>query len=245
MDGTPQRTGKKTFLNVTTQQTHYATNYANENNTGLAISSFAHGMPKRTPRDQRNVTYAYNDNPNLRTSPIKNTPRTYIDARSFTSKPEVTKVERQYMMEVDYVGDSLDGYMNKVYEFIKDYDIAVATKRLGRNRASFSERAWHWCNKLTQLNTQFCRIQVDQEDHVYWRKYIDIGNCIKTLLNKIQTMDLQQKSEVFSPQSASHKSYPQEKDGYGRQYHNKITESFKRVSTNSRVMDDGERYFLA
>jgi hypothetical protein len=88
-------------------------------------------------------------------------------------------------------------------------------------------------------------IQVDQKDNIYWRKYIDIGNCIKDLLNKMNNMDLQAKNEVFSPQTAIHKSYPHEKDSYGRTYHNKVTESFKRVSTNSSVMDDGEKYFLS
>ena len=88
-------------------------------------------------------------------------------------------------------------------------------------------------------------IQVDQKDNIYWRKYIDIGNCIKDLLNKMNNMDLQAKNEAFSPQTAIHKSYPHEKDSCGRTYHNKVTESFKRVSTNSRVMDDGERYFLS
>ena len=40
-------------------------------------------------------------------------------------------------------------------------------------------------------------IQVDQKDNIYWRKYIDIGNCIKDLLNKMNNMDLQAKNEVF------------------------------------------------
>ena len=127
---TPRRRGKKTFTNVPTQETHFATQYANQNNTQYKISSFAHGMPQRTPRDVQNIEYAFNNNPNLQTSPMKNTPRTYIDARSFTGKPEVQKIERQYMMELDYCGEKLDNCMNKVYEFIKDYDVAVATKQL-------------------------------------------------------------------------------------------------------------------
>ena len=58
---TPRRRGKKTFTNVPTQETHFATQYANQNNTQYKISSFAHGMPQRTPRDVQNIEYAYNN----------------------------------------------------------------------------------------------------------------------------------------------------------------------------------------
>ena len=82
---------------------------------------------------------------------------------------------------------------------------------------------------------------MDGKDPNNWRKYIDTTNAIRDVLNKISNMDLVDQNAVSNPNV----SYPLQSDENGMKYHNRVTEAFKRVSTNVGIMDDGERYFLA
>ena len=222
--------------------THYATQKSrSEDTTNFKTSAFAHGLPAKASRDQRNVNYAYSKEIQ-RNSPQKNTPRTYIDARAFKSQESPKLQTPLYELELNYICEQLQNSMGALYQLLNEYDAAVVAKRLGRNRANFSERAWYWTNELKSLMQQVDSIQnINQSDTYNWRKYIDTTNAIRDALNKINNMDLVDQNVTSKPNV----SYPLQSDEKGMKYHNRITEAFKRVSTNVGIMDDGERYFLA
>ena len=89
--------------------------------------------------------------------------------------------------------------MGKLYQF-NEYDAAVVAKRLGRNRANFSERAWYWTMNFESLMQQVDSIQnINQSDPINWRKYIDTTNAIRDVLNKISNMDLVDQNVSFKP----------------------------------------------
>ena len=214
---------------------------SSEDTTNFKTSAFTHGLPAKASRDQRDVNYAYSKEIQ-RNSPQKNTPRTYIDARAFKSKESPKLQTPLYELELNYICEQLTEVQGKLYQFLNEYDAAVAARRLGRNRANFSERAWYWTNELQSLMQQADSIQnLNQSDPNNWRKYIDTTNAIRDVLNKISNMDLVDQNAVSNPNV----SYPLQSDENGMKYHNRVTEAFKRVSTNVGIMDDGERYFLA
>ena len=80
---------RRSYQGHATQMTHYATQKTrSEDTTNFKTSAFAHGLPAKASRDQRNVNYAYSKEIQ-RNSPQKNT-------RKYAEKPNSVSSKRQW-----------------------------------------------------------------------------------------------------------------------------------------------------
>jgi len=154
-----------------------------------------------------------------------------VDARSFVASPGKPAIYADYQLSFQQFEQEVASLRHEITNLQKDYDLAVKSGSLGKNRSAFSSQACYWQGELQRLlqDHQESQAQVPSEDIIYTRRAVDVANHLLDLQSQLVTLDLVNVQESAS-RTLKNRSYPQLKNIQGKKYYNKVTQAYDRTN---------------
>ena len=155
-----------------------------------------------------------------------------VDARSFVASPEKPALYTDYQLSFQQFEQEVASLRHEIRNLQLEYDLAVKSGSLGKNRSAFSSQARYWQCELQRLlqDHQGRQAQIPAEDIIYTRRAVDVANHLLGLQSQLVTLDLVNVQESTSCRTLTNRSYPQLENSQGKKYCNKVTQVYDRTN---------------